>query len=465
MTITTLAGDGSRGDSGDGGPADAANLRGPSGLAVDWQGDLFVADTGNNVIREITPGSDEQLSDGTIATFAGGGPELVNATGVAVNVQGDLFVSDQIDGLVQEVTPSGVITTVASGLNQPSGLAINTNGDLLIAETASDVVLELLANGTLITVAGNGSAGDSGDGGRATSAALNLPCGLAVDAQGDLFIAESGNDAVREVTPGPDGQLSDGTITTAAGNPYGDIVYDYNATAVAVDSQGDLFIAFTSGDEGGFVCEETPGPDGLLTDGTLHAVSGLTLDAPSGLAVNAHGDLFVDNVDGDQILEVGPGGIVTVAASFSAEVQAQQGYFYNLNGIGPIYSQGLAIDSQGNLVFPQSAAADGVSPGGVAFVGAPSLTVVAAAVNNFATTTTISTSSLTSVAGQAVTFTATVTSPRPNSGLPTGTVSFMDGDTVLGTEALGGELSRSRPRPWLSAPTRSRPSTAATRIS
>jgi Bacterial Ig-like domain (group 3)/MBG domain (YGX type)/NHL repeat len=484
-TITKFAGNGSFGYSGDGGPAtsamlgrpngltvdahgdllisDAADdvvrmvdpqgtittvvggLNYPAGLAIDSSGDLFIADQNNNVIRELKPGADGQFSSlGTTTTVAGGGQELVNATGVAVNAQGDLFVSDQIDGLVQEVTPSGVITTVASGLDQPSGLAIGPNGDLFIAETGSNVVLELtpgtggrFSDGTITTVAGDGTAGYSGDGGPATSAALNLPSGLALDAQGDLFIADSGNQAIREVTPGPDGQLSDGTITTVARNPVSDFSFYVNETAVAIDSQGDLIVADTS-DGFGFVWEETPGPDGLLTDGAVHFVSGLPLDAPSGLVVNAQGDLMVDNVGGDQILEVGPAGIVTVAASFPAGVVADQGYFFNLNGSGPIYTQGLAIDSQGNLFFPQSAAADGVSLGGVAFVGAPSLTVLAAAVNNFATTTTISTSSQASVAGQAVTFTATVTSPGPNSGLPTGTVSFMDGNTVLDTEALGG---------------------------
>ena len=191
QVITTFAGDGNAGYSGDGGPATAAELNlevgsfqlvsgaGGGAVAVDAQGDLFIADTGNDVIREVTPGTDGLYSDGTITTVAGGGS----------------------DG---DPNFSGLPTDVA--LSIPSGLTINAQGDLVIADTGGNVIREvtpepdgLYSDGTITTVAGNGTADYGGDGGPATAAALNQPYAVAVDGHGDLFIADTGNNVIREV--------------------------------------------------------------------------------------------------------------------------------------------------------------------------------------------------------------------------------------------------------------------------
>jgi hypothetical protein len=231
------------GEHGDGGPATSASLYRPGGTAEDANGDIFIADSGDNTVREVTP-------NGVIHRFAGTGIAGLGVTGsrslgfpatlssldrpqaVAVNAQGDVFVADAYNNRVVEVTPSGRVSTVAgdgragySGdgrlavfaeLNQPNGVAVDAQGNLYIADSANNVIRRVDAKtGIITTVAGDfaadqandGLGGFSGDGGPATSAQLNDPQGVAVDGAGDLFIADTFNNAIREVTP-------DGTITT-----------------------------------------------------------------------------------------------------------------------------------------------------------------------------------------------------------------------------------------------------------
>ena len=159
--IITVAGNGTAGYSGDGGPATAAELNGPRGVAVDSAGDLFIADIGNNVIREVVKAT------GDIITVAGNG---------TAGYSGD----------------NGPAT--AAELNAPNGVAVDSAGDLFIADGDNNAIREVVkATGDIITVAGNGTAGYSGDDGPATAAELNAPIGVAVDSVGDLFIADTGN--------------------------------------------------------------------------------------------------------------------------------------------------------------------------------------------------------------------------------------------------------------------------------
>jgi sugar lactone lactonase YvrE len=229
------------GEHGDGGQAASATLYHPGGSAVDANGDVFIADSGDNVVREIT-------ADGIIHRFAGTGTAGLGFAGpvgfpatlssldysqdVAVDAQGDVFIADTYNNRVVKVTPKGQVFAVAgdgvagySGdgrlaafaqLNEPSGVAVDAQGNLYIADAANNVIRRVDAKTQVITtVAGNfaadkandGLGGFSGDGGPATSAQLNDPQGVAVDGAGDLFIADTFNNAVREVTPA-------GTIST-----------------------------------------------------------------------------------------------------------------------------------------------------------------------------------------------------------------------------------------------------------
>ena len=150
--ITTVAGNGTAGFSGDGGPATAAELNDPAGVAVDAAGDLFIADTGNNVIREV------ELSTGIITTVAGNGHRRATAA-----------TADR---------------PPPPQLQRPAAWRWTRAGDLFIADTDNNVIREVsLTTGIITTVAGNGTAGYSGDGGPATAAELNYPSGVAVDAR------------------------------------------------------------------------------------------------------------------------------------------------------------------------------------------------------------------------------------------------------------------------------------------
>ena len=248
--ITTVAGNGEWGYSGDNGQATAAELDEPAGVAVDSAGDLFIADEYNCRIREVN------LSSGVITTVAGNGTpaysgdngpataaELDYPASIAVDSAGDLFIADTNNGVVREVNLStGIITTAATKLHQLTGVAVDPAGDLFIAD-GGYVSETNHVTGAISTVAGNGTWGYSGDDGPATAAELAYPTGVAVDSAGDLFIADEGSSRIREV------DVSTGVITTVAGGGIaGDngrataAELDY-PSAVAVDSAGDVFIA------------------------------------------------------------------------------------------------------------------------------------------------------------------------------------------------------------------------------
>jgi uncharacterized protein (TIGR03437 family) len=227
-TITTVAGNGSGGFSGDGGPATSAQLSQPIGVAVDASGNIFIADVSNSRIRKVTPqGTITTVAGSSSAGFSGdGGPatlaQLNGASGVAVDALGNIFIGDDQNSRIRKVTPQGTITTVAGNGSRgfsgdggpatsaqlaPVGVAVDGSGNIFIADNGR--IRKVTPQGTITTVAGRGSGGFGGDGGPATSAGL-APVGVAVDASGNLLIADWGNNRIRKVTP-------QGIITTVAG--------------------------------------------------------------------------------------------------------------------------------------------------------------------------------------------------------------------------------------------------------
>jgi uncharacterized protein (TIGR03437 family) len=257
-TISTIAGNGSAGFSGDGGPATSASLNNPSGIAVDSIGNVFLADTVNHRIRKI------DRATGTISTVAGaggysysgdGGPatsaKLNHPQAVAVDAAGNLFIADRFNSRIRKVTAAtGVISTVAGAdnLSAPSAVALDTSGNLFIADTHHHQILRVdAATGAVTKVAGNKSIGYSGDGGPATSATLSYPYGVAVDASGNVFIADNlGSSSPSAAFPIQVGAgrirrvaASGGTISTVAG----DGSQNFSAVGLATDSAGNVFAA------------------------------------------------------------------------------------------------------------------------------------------------------------------------------------------------------------------------------
>jgi trimeric autotransporter adhesin len=217
--ISTVAGNGTAGYSGDGGPATSAQLNAPIGVAVNKAGNLFITDHRNNRVRKVTPAGVIRtvVGSGTKGFSGDGGPAasaMISPYGVATDMAGNLYITDLGSKRVRKVTPGGVISTVAGNGNQgfsgdggpatsaqllgPQGVAVDTSGNVFFADGPR--IRKVTLGGVISTVAGNGNRGYRGDGGSASSAELAYPSGVALDTAGNLFIADWDNNRVRKVT-------------------------------------------------------------------------------------------------------------------------------------------------------------------------------------------------------------------------------------------------------------------------
>ena len=373
-TITTIAGTGKDGFSGDGGPATQAQLNFPTGVAVDGEGNLYIADAPNDRIRKVD-------SIGTITTIAGtgeqgfsgdGGPatqaQLDHPRAVAVDGEGNLYIADRNNNRIRKVDSTGTITTIAGGggfgedggpatqvrLNLPYGVAVDGTGNLYIADTNSDRIRKVDSTGTITTIAGTGERGFSGDGGPATQASLNSPFGVAVDGAGNLYIADQYNNRIRRVD-------STGTITTIAGTEERGFGGDggpatqaplFLPTGVAVDGEGNLYIA----DQYNHRIRRVD------STGTITTIAGTgerrfggdggpairaQLDAPSGVAVDGAGNLYIADASNHRIRKVDSIGTITTIAG-----TGEQGFGGNGGSASQahlFFPTGVAVDGAGNL--------------------------------------------------------------------------------------------------------------------
>jgi len=276
--VSTVVGNGSSGLGGDGGLATNALLNTPTGVAVDGAGNLYIADQGNNLIRRVdsvtqvistvagggtAASGTDQLGDGGPATSA----ILYGPQSVAVDPAGNLYIADSFHNLVRTVNAtSRTITVVAGGgtsagsdglgdggaatsakLSNPTGLALDSAGNLYIADTDYNLIRRVdMTTGVITAVGGNGNSGYSGDNGLATSATLTSPQGVFVDAANNIYVADYGNNAIRQISAatqkvftlagrGSTGYYGDG------GNPT--VAFLTNPTSLAVDENGNLYIA------------------------------------------------------------------------------------------------------------------------------------------------------------------------------------------------------------------------------
>ena len=385
--IKTFAGKGTPGHTGDGGPATSAELYVPEGVALDAAGNIFIADSYNNVIREVTK------STGKIANFTGtghksysgdGGPaalaDLDTPEAVATDSAGNIFIADSNNNAVREIVKStGKIIAIAGDgtvgykgdggpatsaeLSYPVGVALDSAGNVFIADSGNNVIREVVkSTGKIITFAGNGTSGYSGDGGSPTSARLTAPKGVVLNAAGDLFIADSGNKVIRVVTK------STGKISTFAGNGS----YGYsgdggpaasakmsNPTGIAMDAAGDLFIADTDNHVIREVVKSTGKIITVAGDGSRGSggdngpATFAELHYPTGVALDAAGDLFIADTDNDQIREVvaSTGNIIVVAGSAYSGFGGDGGPAISAQLSHP---GGVALDSAGDLFIADS---------------------------------------------------------------------------------------------------------------
>jgi sugar lactone lactonase YvrE len=375
-TITTVAGNGTGGYNGDNIAATSAELYYPTGVAVDSAGNLFIADSSNYVVRRV------DASTGFITTVAGNGhsgfsgdngpatnASLALPSGVAVDGAGNLFIADMWNSRIRRVdATTRIITTFAGGgtdglgdgglatsasLALPSGVALDGSGNLFIADWLSERIRRVDAvAGTISTVAGNGTAGFSGDGGPATSASLNQAYGVAVDGSGNLFIGDTDNNRIRRV------DAATGTISTAAGSGSdGDGGPATSALLVApsgivADAAGNLFIADTSNSRIRRV-DATTGAISTVAGNGAQAFSGdggpatsASLGDPSGVAVDGSGNLFIADTNNNRIRKVAAGVITTVAGN-GAQGSSGDGGPATIASFHGVY--GVAVDGSGNL--------------------------------------------------------------------------------------------------------------------
>jgi PKD repeat protein len=327
-TITTIAGTGVAGYSGDGGQATSTQLNFPLGVTVDAQGNVFVADTSNNRIRKISGGIITTIAGTGTAGFAGDGGQATSAQlnvpgGVAVDAQGNVYIADEDNHRVRKIS-GGIITTIAGNgvagysgdggqatsaqLNFPHGVTVDAQGNVFIVDTDNNRVRKVDSAGNITTVAGNGTAGFAGDGGQATSAELNFPRQVAVDAQGNLYIADTVNHRVRKV--------SGGIITTFAGNGVAGFSGDGGqATSaqlnfprgVALDGAGNLYISEDNSRirkvSGGIITTIAgTGVAGFSGDGGQ--ATSAQLNFPWGLSVDASGNLYIGDESNHRVREI-----------------------------------------------------------------------------------------------------------------------------------------------------------------
>jgi len=335
--ITTVAGTGTASFAGDGGPATNAALNSPLSVALDAAGNLYIADTANNRIRRVgTNGVIATVAGTNAFGFSGDGGAATNArlngpTGVALDAAGNLYIADNANNRIRRVAANGLITTVAgtnasgfSGdggaatnalLNGPTSVAVDATNNFYIADNANSRLRRVGTNGLINTVAGNNSnpSGDTGDGGPAVSASLYYPFAVTLDATGNLYTA--GLQRVRKVG-------ANGFITTVAGTNADGFAGDggaatnalfYDPFGVACDPRGNLYVADQSNnrirmvDTNGLITTvagdgPSPGMGAYSGDGGAATNAGLNL--PYGLAVDAAGNLYIADAGNHRVREV-----------------------------------------------------------------------------------------------------------------------------------------------------------------
>ena len=351
------------------GTGSAARFNYPTGVAVDASGNVFVADTSNSTIRKIT-------SAGVVTTLAGtaGSDGSSDGTGaaarfnsprsVAVDASGNVFVADMSNHTIRKITSAGVVTTLAgtagspgssdgtgaaARFSSPYGVAVDASGNVFVADTGNHTIRKITSAGVVTTLAGTAGSQGSNDG-TGAAARFNYPRGVAVDASGNLYVADSGNHTIRKITPA-------GVVTTLAGagsdgssDGTGAAARFFSPTGVAVDASDNLYVA----DSGNHTIRKIT-PAGVVS--TLAGTAGFSgssdgtgaaarFNYPRGVAVDASGNLYVADADNHTIRKITSVGVVTTLAGTAGSDGSS-------NGTGAAASfnfpYGVAVDASGNV--------------------------------------------------------------------------------------------------------------------
>lgn len=433
-TISTVAGNGGvAGFGGDGGLATAAFLDTPTGVAVDGSGNLYIADSHNHRIRKVIGASITTVAGSGTAGFSGDGASAIAAnlnlpSAVAVDAAGNIYIADTNNQRVRKVSNGNITTIAGSGdqfyagdsasataasLDSPTGVAVDSTGNVYVADRHNQRIRQITTAGTISTLAGSGtinfSGSFAGDGASATAAGLAKPTGVSVDGAGNVYIADTDNHRIR--------QVSSGSIATIAGNgtqgfggdggPLSGTVLN-TPRGVTSDTAGNLAIADTFNQR-----VRTALQPSLAFATTI--VGGTSATQQVTLANTGNASITVSSIAFTGPFTTAAGGTCsTTPITLAAGVSCTQNLAYTPSAIGPASG---TVSFNGTGVASQS-----ILLSGVASLASSSITVVS---NNAAPLTTTP-----------ITFTATVKPAGPPA--PTGTVSFYAGITLLGTSNLSG---------------------------
>ncbi len=436
--ITVIAGTGTQGFSGDSGLATSAELDSPQGLAIDTANNLYIADTHNHRIRKLS------LNTGIINTIAGSstpgfggdsGPatsaHLNLPTVLAIDANGNLYIADTQNHRIREITAAaGIITTIAgtgtqgfsgdngpataAAIDSPTGLAVDPTGNIYIADTHNHRIRKInLTTGIITTIAGTATPGFSGDNAPASAASLALPHGLTIDATGNLYLADTANHRIRRI------DTITGTITTITGEGTQTFAGDNGlATNASLDTPRTVTLTPTGlptiADTGNQRIRQ------IATDKTIHTIAGLGVTVPGALILSA-----------PTIIAYGTGHLTATLATTTpatGSITFLDAYNSSTTTIGTTL---LATNSATLDTTTLPAGVHNITatyPGDLIHAAAQSPTI-SLTITPAPTLTTLTASSPAISPGSPVTLTTHVASTT--AGSPTGTVSFLDGATTL----------------------------------
>jgi len=308
----------------------AARFNHPFGLAVDANGNLYIADVGNNVIRKMNP-------TGLVTTFAGVGGVKGSANGldsvatfnkpfgVTADAAGNVYVADAGNNKIRMISTAGMVSTFAGtgiagssnvadsvSFNSPLGVAVDGSGNVYVADYGNNLIRKVTQAGSVNTLAGSGAKGAHD--GLDTVASFNLPEALAVDAAGNVYVADNGNDLIRKITPA--GQVSTfaGSGQPGKSDGAGGAASFNSPFGIAVDAAGNVYVADSGNNlirmitPGGVVTTIAGSGSKGAKDGAGRAAS---FNTPSGIAVDKSGNIYVADENNNLIRKISPGGAVT----------------------------------------------------------------------------------------------------------------------------------------------------------
>ncbi|HEY4301424.1 MAG TPA: hypothetical protein VGM73_11145 [Candidatus Didemnitutus sp.] len=357
------------------GTGTSATFSSPQGMAIDSSGNIYVADYSAAIIRKIT-------NVGVVTTLAGYAGIVGSASGtgntatfngpraVAVDRSGNIFVADALNNIIRKVTSSGVVTTfsgvVGTGgsvdgpattatFNYPGGIAVDASGTVYVADTYNQTIRKIASDGSTSVLAGQiGKTGH--DDGTGTAATFDLPSGLTIDGNGNLYVSEQGNNGIRKVTPAGVVTSLAGSATYVSGRADGTgTAALFNAPAgLAVDSSGNVFVADYRNSlirkvSATGVVTTVAGAGGVAgsLDGSGYIVSPSLFWRPTNLATDAAGNVYVADTFGDTIRKIAADGTMTTLAGNPSLAGTTDGQGSAALFNGPT---GIAVDSAGVII-------------------------------------------------------------------------------------------------------------------